>query len=100
MDNANTVSQPGYLREKAYLCVAIGEKDGDGYATFMQKNKVSTGDRVELVTPGRCGEPFSVTDMKNEEGVSIESAPHPSMIFKMKVPSDVKKGDILRSSDR
>lgn len=100
MDNANTVSQPGYLREKAYLCVAIGEKDSDGYATFMQKNKVSTGDRVELVTPGRCGEPFSVTDMKNNEGVSIESAPHPSMIFKIKVPFDVKKGDILRSSDR
>ena len=66
----------------------------------MQKNKVSTGDRAELVTPGRCGETFTVLDMKNEEGVSIESAPHPSMIFKIKVPFNVKKGDILRSSDR
>lgn len=99
-NDANTVSQSGYLREKAYLCVAVSKQDEDGYATFMQKNKVCLNDAAELVTPGKCGMRFIVADMKNADGVSITSAPHPSMMFKIKVPFEVHIGDILRSSDR
>ena len=36
----------------------------------------------------------------NEKGEKIESAPHPSMKFKMRVPYPVKAGDIVRSSDK
>ena len=100
MDNAQTVTNMGYLREKAYLCVAQSERDSDGYATFMQKNKVSVGDKVELITPGSCGRAFEVEKMLAPNGESIESAPHPSMLFKIKVPIEVRVGDILRSGER
>ncbi|MBQ7411958.1 MAG: U32 family peptidase [Clostridia bacterium] len=100
MNNANTVINTGYLREKAYLCVAQGERDEQGYATFMQKNKLVLGDSVELITPGKCGTPFVVESMLDLNGESIESAPHPSMLFKIKVPFEVHAGDILRSSER
>ena len=100
MKNPQTVSQNGYLREKAYLCVAKTERDADGYATFMQKNKVCEGERVELITPGKCGRGFIAEDLYDENGVKIPSAPHPFMLFKMKVPFDVKPGDILRSAER
>ncbi|MBQ2736689.1 MAG: U32 family peptidase [Clostridia bacterium] len=100
MKNPQTVTQNGYLREKAYLCVAKTEKDADGYATFMQKNKVCEGDYVELITPGKCGRGFVAEDFYTEDGVKISSAPHPFMLFKMKVPFEVKPGDILRLAER
>ena len=100
MNNPQTVTQNGYLREKAYLCVAKTEKDEKGYATFMQKNKVRRGEYVELITPGKCGVGFIAEDLRDLDGNEIESAPHPFMLFKIKVPFDVKPGDILRSGER
>ena len=100
MGDAKTVQNMGYLREKAYLCVAQSERDEQGYATFMQKNKVSVADKVEIITPGKCGRPFEITEMLDINGQNIESAPHPSMLFKVRVPYDVHVGDILRSSER
>ena len=100
MKNPQTVTQNGYLREKAYLCVAKTERDENGYATFMQKNKVCRGEYVELITPGKCGVGFTAEDLRDLDGNEIESAPHPFMLFKIKVPFDVKPGDILRSAER
>ena len=99
MDNPQTVTQNGYLREKAYLCVATGERDGD-YYYFTQRNKISAGDVCEIITPGKTGRRFEVDKLYNEKGEEIPSAPHPSMTFKMKVPFEVKAGDIIRSSER
>ena len=98
MDNPQIVAQGGYLREKAYLCVATGEKIGDHYV-FTQRNKLVEGERVELITPGKCGVAFDAFDLRNEKGEKIESAPHPSMRFLMKVPFEVQAGDIIRSSN-
>ena len=98
MDNPQIVTQGGYLREKAYLCVATGEKIGD-YYVFVQRNKLVEGERVELITPGKCGVAFDALDLHNEKGEKIESAPHPSMKFMMRVPFEVKAGDILRSAN-
>ena len=98
MENPQIVTQGGYLREKAYLCVATGEKIGEHYV-FAQRNKLVEGESVELITPGKCGVPFVATDLRNEKGEKIESAPHPSMKFLMKVPFEVKEGDILRSAN-
>ena len=99
MENPQIVTQGGYLREKAYLCVATGEKIGEHYV-FVQRNKLCEGERVELISPGKCGVAFDALDLRNEKGEKIESAPHPSMRFLMKVPFEVREGDILRSSER
>ena len=99
MENPQTVTQNGYLREKAYLCVATGEYDGE-FAWFTQRNKIIEGDFCEIITPGECGKPFVATELYNEKGEKIESAPHPSMKFKMRMPFPVKAGDIVRSSDK
>ena len=99
MSNPQTVTQNGYLREKAYLCVATGEREGD-FAYFVQRNKICENDSCEIITPGQCGRHFVATELYDEKGERILSAPHPSMKFKMKVPFDVKAGDIVRSSDK
>lgn len=95
MENPQTVTQNGYLREKAYLCVATGETDGD-FAYFVQRNKIVEGDSCQIITPGECGKSFVATELYNEKGDKIDCAPHPSMKFKMRVPFPVKAGDIVR----
>ena len=98
MDNPQVATQNGYLREKAYLCVATGENE-DSYAYFTQRNKIKEGDICEIITPGQVGKKFIATDLRRPNGDKIESAPHPSMEFKMRVPYEVKAGDIVRSSE-
>ncbi len=100
-ENANTVTSLGYIREKAYIGTAVNDSltaDSDGlYDTlFIQRNKLKREDTVELISPGKIGRAFSAESLSDSEGKSIESAPHPSMYFRLKVPFPVKAGDILR----
>jgi hypothetical protein len=98
MQNPQVVTQNGYLREKAYLCVATEKSEGE-YQYFTQRNKIKEGDVCEIITPGSVGKKFIATDLRLPNGDKIESAPHPSMEFKMKVPYKVNAGDIVRSSE-
>lgn len=99
-ENANTVHELGYIREKAYIGTAVADStpNGDGThdALFIQRNKVIEGERVELISPGKCGRGFTAENLRDERGEHIESAPHPSMLFYMTVPFEVHEGDILR----
>lgn len=95
-EDANLVTEPGYIREKAYLATAVDGCSAGGVARFVQRNKIFDGSRAELLTPGKTGQELTVTEMKNEAGEKIESAPHPGMIFTVRSPIEIKKGDILR----
>ncbi len=94
---AQVVSQGGYLREKAYLATALSYDASTGEALFIQRNKLTRGETVELITPGAVGKPFTAADLFDENGAPIESAPHPGMHFRLAVPFPVSPGDILRS---
>ncbi len=96
-ESANTVTAPGYIREKAYLATAQTDSDENGRVIFTQRNKLVSGAPMELLTPGKAGIPFVGTDMRDENGSPIESAPHPLMTFSMYVPVPVKAGDIIRA---
>jgi len=100
-EDANTVSSLGYIREKAYLATAVCDStipDADGMydVLFIQRNKVKSTDTVELISPGKIGRSCQASSLRNVQGEAIESAPHPSMYFRMKVPFEVRAGDIMR----
>ena len=97
-EEAQKVTEGGYIREKAYLAVASTDSDESGFATFVQRNKFSVGDVAEVISPGKCGRPFKITEMFDDKGNSIESAPHPQMNAKVKVPFEIKAGDIIRQN--
>ncbi len=108
---AQLASTTGYIREKAYFATSLGEAaitlpkglqrqtDGGVLYPFIQRNKVSVGDSAEVISPNKIGQPFTVTELYGENGEPIESAPHPSMKFFLRVPFDVLEGDIMRSGD-
>ena len=109
---AQLASNVGYIREKSYFATALEysmselpenlvyENECGRLALFMQKNKVKIGDGAEVISPSMTGRAFSVTELYDDKGAPIDCAPHPFMKFFVRVPFEVKAGDIMRSSDR
>ena len=56
------------------------------------------GDRVEILSPGKTGRAFTVSGLFDADGAPIGSAPHPLMEFLLRVPFEVRDGDILREA--
>ena len=113
MENPQLVSTCGYLREKAYFSTAteyieeeaaalvangVEMQNADGRVyRFIQRNKVSCGEGAELISPGKIGRGFDVSELYAPDGSPLESTPHPSMIYWCRVPFEVKVGDIMRA---
>ena len=97
-DNAQTCTRPGYLREKAYLAVCCGYDAESGTAAFIQRNKTSVGEAVEIISPGLPGRGFVIERMAGAQGEPLSAAPHPFMEFTVPVPFAVREGDIMRSA--
>ncbi len=115
MDNAQLGTQTGYIRDKAYFATAVEydedeakkladlgvelENEQGRLCRFIQRNKVKIGDRAEMISPSKYGQPFVVNELYLSNGETLESAPHPSMIFWCRVPFGVSAGDIMRAGD-
>ncbi len=98
-ENSQLCTTSGYIREKAYLATAQVDAKAGELCRFKQKNKLVCGEDVELVSPSLVGRRFTLTELYDENGDPIESAPHPSMTFFTRLPFDVKEGDILRGAN-
>ena len=95
--DANLSSNNGYIKDKAYLAIAVGYDEITGLAEFTQRNKMSVGEDIELLTPGSVGEPLTVGELFDENLEPIESTPHPYMKFFMKTVRKISPGDIIRA---
>ena len=95
--DANLAPNNGYIKDKAYLAVAVGYDAESGLAEFTQRNKMCFGDDAELLTPGRIGREHKIGELFDENMNPIEATPHPYMKFFMKVDFEVRPGDILRA---
>lgn len=65
-------------------------------ATIRQRNHFSVGDSIEFYGPNFQHFHQKVTEMKNEDGESIDRAPNPMMIVTMPVEQPVTPGDMIR----
>ncbi|MBR2907222.1 MAG: U32 family peptidase [Clostridia bacterium] len=109
MKNAQLCTEMGYIREKAYLATAletneedipaplVSENENGRLYRFVQRNKVSAETVGEIISPGRIGRAFTVSELYTIEGEAIPAAPHPSMEFYLRVPFEVSPGDIMRA---
>ncbi|MCI8388195.1 MAG: U32 family peptidase [Clostridiales bacterium] len=99
MEDANTAKNPGYMKEKAYLCRVESYDSTTGRALLIQRNKVFANSNVEVISPGKVGRAFNIGELYDEQSNVIESAPHPYMRFYAKLPFEVKAGDIIRAGN-
>ncbi len=95
-ENAQISSDGGYLRDKAFLSTVYDVDTENGRAVLCQRNKSVNGQICELVSPGKDSVEFTLEDMRDEKGNPIDAAPHPQMLFSVKMTVPMKKGDIIR----
>ena len=96
--DANLVKDNGYTKEKAYLAVVTEYDKATGLAKLSQRNKMTLGEPLELLTPGKCGEKIEVLALSDETGEEITSTPHPYMTFYIRADRPMHPGDILRAA--
>lgn len=94
---ANLCKNNGYIKDKAYLATVVSYDNETGVATLTQRNKMSMGDKIELLTPGKVGEEIEEYTLFDGEMNEIDSTPHPYMTFKMKSSLPLSEGDIIRA---
>ncbi len=95
--DANLVENNGYMKDKAFLAVAVAYDEASGIAEFTQRNKMTLGEDIVLLTPGKTAAPIIPIALYDENMTPIESTPHPYMKFFMKTDSIIRPGDIIRS---
>ncbi len=95
--DANLAKSTGYIKDKAFLAVVISYDHNTKEAVLTQRNKMIKGDEIEVLTPGKVGVPIIADELWDEWHNEIESTPHPYMTFVMRVPFEVKPGDIIRA---
>lgn len=84
----------GYTRNYQVIAVAEGWKEGR--LTLTQRNRFFPGDVADCLPPRE--QPFFLTieDLRDEEGNTVEAAPHPMQRLTVKCDRPVKPGTLLR----
>ena len=93
--------EPGqYTSESAYfsgaeVCAIVTESK-QGRTFLSQRNKVSNGDLMELVTRDHEPISFVAADLRDENGQAIDSVPHPQQRFSMSLPIAAEPLSLVR----
>lgn len=85
-----------YIQDWEFIGVAIQYDLTDGTLLVEQRNKFLSGDEIEIMQPDGRDIAMTVGEMWDMDGSPIDSAPHPQMLLKMKVPGPVIPGSMLR----
>lgn len=84
-----------YERDYVYLGIS-GEPLEDGSFVIEQKNKFCVGDKIEIMKADGRDIEANVISITNQDGVAMESCPHPKQIITIKLDQVPEAGDILR----
>ncbi len=86
-----------YIRD--YDIVGFVTGSNGEYTEIVQRNKFSVGDEIEIIQPGKKGFlKFTVNEMLNEKGESVESAPHAEMKLKIKFGEKICENSMIRKA--
>ena len=93
-ENSQIYGSNTYVHGSVYLG-RVEETDGT-YALITQKNKFSVADEIEIMKPDGRDIPTIVLSMKNGEGQSVSSCPHPEEKIWLEADVCPETGDIIR----
>ncbi|WP_270648231.1 peptidase U32 family protein [Paeniclostridium hominis] len=100
LDKTSTKDQnyesASYVRNYDFIGVVRGHDEETGLPIVEQRNRMFVGDKIEIIGPGKETVHATILEMYNEEGESIESAPHAKQIVKMKLDVEVEEYYMLR----
>lgn len=94
--NSNNYESASYIRNYDFIGIVREVENDSDYIIVEQRNKMSVGENIEVIGPYKETMFTTILEMYNEDGESIESAPHARQIVKMKLGIKVGTDYILR----
>ncbi|MHB1455146.1 MAG: peptidase U32 family protein [Saccharofermentanales bacterium] len=85
-----------YIKEAKVVGVITGYDAKAKRATVEQRNKITEGERLEIVSPKGRHFIVAAKDLRDEQGISIDSTPHPLMVYTMSMRVPVVPGSFMR----
>ena len=95
-ENSQVYTSSSYIRDYDLIGMVEDYNSETGIAKISQRNKFSLGEKIEIIQPNEPFFKMEIKNMKDENGLPIESAPHAVMTVYMPVDKPVKKGAMLR----
>lgn len=87
-----------YVKNYTYLGT-VEAVDERGFCRIEQKNKFTVGEEIEIMKPDGRNVLVTVKALYDEDGLEMESAPHPKQVLYVDMGEDVERFDILRRSE-
>ena len=97
-ESAQIYDNNTYVKEYTYLGI-IGECTADGLYRIEQRNKFSVGEQIEIMKPDGRNIEAVVKAIYDEDGNSVESAPHPQQKLAVDLGTEIEKYDLLRRAE-
>lgn len=97
-ENTQIYDSNTYVKEYTYLGYAE-EVDEKGLVHITQRNKFTVGEEIEIMKPDGRNLTVTVKAIYDEEGNSVESAPHPQQKLMVDLGVGVEKYDLLRRAE-
>lgn len=93
---AQVYTTSSYIRGYDFVGMVLDYDKETQIATIEQRNRLFTGDEIEIFGPGKKYFKQKINKMWDEADNEIEVAPHAQQIIKMKVDQEVEKYYLLR----
>ena len=94
--NDQIYNTSSYIREYDFVGLVLDYNEETGIATVEQRNRLIVGDEIEVLRPDGSYFTQTISQIINEEGESIRTAPHPQMIMQIPMDQKVCEFSILR----
>ena len=94
--NDQIYNTSSYIREYDFVGLVLAYNEETGIATVEQRNRLIVGDEIEVLRPDGSYFTQTISQIVNEEGESIRTAPHPQMIMQIPMDQKVCEFSILR----
>ncbi|MEG3006866.1 MAG: U32 family peptidase [Oscillospiraceae bacterium] len=86
----------GYVRE--WDIIANVKSSSDGMLELICRNKFLKGDEVEILEPGKKPITFTIDEIFDHNGESIEASCHPMSLIRVPFDKDIVSGSIVRKA--
>ena len=95
-EEAQVYGSSSYIREYDIVGLVKGYDKTTGENIIEQRNRIFTGEEIEVVPPRDKFFAHTISKMKNDKDEIIESAPHAQQIIKINLGKELPENTILR----
>ncbi|MBP3690584.1 MAG: U32 family peptidase [Schwartzia sp.] len=94
--DAQIYGSSSYTQTSEFIGLVLDFDETTGFALVEQRNHMTVGEEIEIFQPKGEGWRQRLAEMKDEEGMRIEAAPHPQQHVYIRMERPIEKYAILR----